>query len=139
MGKKLNKLTFAPLIQAQKKFDRRATIVLGETAKQFFRKNFKLEGFLDKTLSPWAKRKKETSKTLGNRVLQGVSNDLNLSIDRFETNKRRVRIGSRGVIYADRHNRGLDGMRKRKFIGNSSVLEKILLKLIEKELKRANR
>ena len=110
---------------------------LGERAVKFFRANFDLEGFKDQTLSPWQNRK-YTPRGGPKKILQ-VTGALKRSVSRIRTTFSRIEIGTKGVIYAARHNRGLSGMPQRKFIGESQALEKELKERIEEEIENFNK
>lgn len=77
-----------------------------------------------------------------NRAILVKSGDLRRSIRIVSTDWKRVVLGS-DLVYAAVHNDGLQAgrgkgfkMPERRFMGNSKVLDKILLKKIEFEIKR---
>ena len=48
----------------------------------------------------------------------------------------KIEIGSRGVIYAARHNEGLKGMPQREFLGKSKELDKKTKDTIRNEIRK---
>jgi phage gpG-like protein len=127
-------LDLRPLIAEFKK--QRGTLpkVLGNIAVKQFQDNFRSEGFFDKTLSPWKKRKRETRRTRGKKILQNTGR-LRRSIKRLSTTWGRIAVGTRGVNYAEVHNEGLGKMPKRQFIGHGAKLERKIKNRIEKEIR----
>ena len=119
--------------QAKLKAEETLPAKLGNGAVKFFRSNFDREGFLDRSVSKWKRRKYKPRG--GQKKILTVSGRLKRSIRRLQTSWGRIVIGSKDVIYAERHNEGLAGMPKRQFIGESNTLEKALKKRIEKEIR----
>ena len=58
-----------------------------------------------------------------------------MSMSVRSANWRAIRIGSYGIPYAERHNKGLGGMPKRQFVGNSKVLNDKIQRKIKTEIK----
>lgn len=110
--------------------------IVAERARRFFELSFKNEGFTDKSLKKWPKRKRETRETRDEKVLY-IRGYLKRSIRRTKMTPREVRIASVGISYANYHNNGTRKHPVRRFIGNSRVLEKGIQKIIERELKKA--
>ena len=106
---------------------------LGNIAVKFFQDNFRREGFIDNSLTRWQRRKRETRRSRGKKILQNTGR-LRRSIKRLTTTFGRIVIGTRGVPYAEVHNEGLGVMPKREFVGDSAKLEKLLQKRISKEI-----
>lgn len=108
-----------------------------------FLKSFDDEAFSDTTerSDPWARRKTMTKRdrTAGNRNLLVQSGALRGSIVVRRATWNKIVVGSYGIKYASRHNRGLKGMPKRQFIGSSDVMRRkyeiIVKKAIDKALK----
>ncbi len=104
------------------------------------KKAFREQGFTDNALKPWAKRStknradKNTNKS---RAILIDSGNLKRSLRIRKANFREVIVGSYGMSYASRHNRGLKGMPERKFVGRSKVLNDKIEKLVFKEFKKA--
>ena len=135
-------LDLRPLITEFKKQRAKLPAILGNQAVKHFQDNFKREGFLDNTTSPWQARKRETRRSRGKRILQRTGR-LRRSIRRLSTRFGRIEIGTKGVDYAKIHNEGLNGlafgkhpftMPKRQFIGSSETLQEKLKKRIQKEI-----
>lgn len=135
MNKKQNKISLTPIITAQLKAKKVLPIILGERARRFFELSFKKEGFTNESFNPWKKRKRETKRSTGKKILsdKGI---LSNSIRRRHTSFNRTIISSKGIRYANYHNKGTKITPKRQFIGNSKKLEKGLQKLAEYELKK---
>ena len=135
--------------------------IIGVEGKNFIQKNFRNEGFTDSSTEKWQERKTEdrqgrdiTRYRTSRRGKAGNLNKYGSSIkDRailtgFATGgnklrnsfRYRVSIGSSQVTfytykeYAERHNEGLDGMPKRRFMGKSAYLNTQISKKINKEL-----
>lgn len=135
--------------------------IIGVEGKNFIQKNFRDEGFTDSSTEKWQERKTEdrqgrdiTRYRTSRRGKAGNLNKYGSSIkDRailtgFATGgnklrnsfRYRVSIGSSQVTfytykeYAERHNEGLDGMPKRRFMGKSAYLNTQISKKINKEL-----
>lgn len=135
--------------------------IIGVEGKNFIQKNFRDEGFTDSSTEKWQERKTEdrqgrdiTRYRTNRRGKAGNLNKYGSSIkDRailtgFATGgnklrnsfRYRVSIGSSQVTfytykeYAERHNEGLDGMPKRRFMGKSAYLNTQISKKINKEL-----
>lgn len=128
-----NELDLTPLIKLFQQEKKTLPAKLGNGAVKFFRSNFDREGFLDRSVSKWKRRKYRPRG--GQKKILTVSGRLKRSIRRLQTSWGRIVIGSKGVIYAERHNEGLKGMPKRQFIGESATLEKAIKKRIEKEIR----
>ena len=125
-------LDLRPLIAEFKAQRKNLPKVLGNAAVKHFQDNFRREGFLDNSLSKWARRKRETKRSRGKKILQNTGR-LRRSVKRLTTRFGRIEIGTRGVDYATVHNEGLGNMPKRQFIGDSAKLDKLLKKRISKE------
>ena len=137
-----NELDLRPLINDFKTQRKALPAKLGNTAVKFFQDNFRREGFLDNSLTRWQRRKRETRRSRGKKILQNTGR-LRRSIKRLTTTFGRIVIGTRGVDYASIHNEGLNGvafgkypfkMPKREFVGDSATLEKLLKKRISQEI-----
>lgn len=128
-----NELDLRPLIAEFKKQKRHLPAKLGNEAVKHFQNNFRREGFLDNTLSPWRARKKETRRSRGKKILSNTGR-LRRSIRRLTTRFGEIKIGTKGVDYASVHNEGQGRMPRRQFIGRSAMLERKLKKRIQKEI-----
>ncbi len=126
-------LDLRPLINDFKTQRKALPAKLGNIAVKFFQDNFRREGFLDNSLTRWQRRKRETRRSRGKKILQNTGR-LRRSIKRLSTTFGRIAIGTRGVPYAEVHNEGLGVMPKREFVGDSATLEKLLQQRISKEI-----
>lgn len=100
---------------------------------------FRNQGFTDKTLDPWKSRKRPNKADRNNPRTRAIlidSGALRRSLMKKKATFREIRIGSYGIPYASRHNRGLHGMPQRQFIGHSAKLNKKLSNSITKEIKK---
>jgi len=143
---KKNKLS-PQLEAAQKKFKANAKIILAQAANEavnHFKANFKLGGFMDRSLEKWKPRKNNKDKGRGILIGKG-SGRLKRSIKRSSLSATRTIIGVSGTPtkYASVHNFGLRAgrgkgfiMPKRQFMGESKVLSKKISRLIERRLKK---
>lgn len=145
MAKKLS----PQLIAAKKRLKQEQKKVLArsaETAVQFFKHNItRHQGFLDTRVKKWPKRKKNTDP--GRNILVGKGGGAKLwkSISRSRLSAKRAVIGIKGPpnVYASVHNFGLRAgrgkgfiMPKRQFMGESKVLNRKIVRLIKKHLKK---
>ena len=124
-----------------KKLNRTLPKRIGNIALNHFLKSFDREAFSDGSISsdPWAKRKSKTKrdKTAGRRQLLIQSGALKRSIKVSPgASFKKIAVGSYGIVYASRHNRGLKGMPKRQFIGKSKILNKRIKFVINQEMKK---
>lgn len=103
---------------------------LARTAENFFKDNFRKQGFLDESLEAWAKRAK--NKDAGRAILVKTG-FLRRSIKAVKVTDNHIRIQS-NAKYATYHNEGI-GHKKRKFVGVSSQLNKLSKEVIKKALK----
>tara|TARA_R110000751_G_scaffold49596_1_gene110309 strand:+ start:2591 stop:3007 length:417 start_codon:yes stop_codon:yes gene_type:complete len=126
-------LDLRPLINDFKTQRKALPAKLGNIAVKFFQDNFRSEGFVDNSLTRWQRRKRETRRSRGKKILQNTGR-LRRSIKRLTTTFGRIVIGTRGVPYAEVHNEGLGNMPKREFVGDSAKLEKLLQQRISKEI-----
>lgn len=128
-----NELDLRPLMNAFKKSSKKLPKVLGNAAVKHFQDNFRAEGFVDQSVDKWVRRKRETKRSRGKKILQNTGR-LRRSIKRLSTTFGRIVVGTRGVDYANIHNEGLGSMPKRQFVGNSKKLERKLKSRISKEI-----
>jgi phage gpG-like protein len=99
-----NKLDLDPLVKALQKQKKTLPIKVGEDAVRFFRRSFRNEGFTDRTLKKWKDRKYPARG--GAKTILKVSGALMRSIKRLSTSFGSIKIGTRGVTYAQIHNEG---------------------------------
>ena len=150
MAKKLS----PQLIAARKRLkaeQKKTLTVAAEMAVQFFQDNFsEHQGFLDSRVKKWKPRKKEDKTFKKNKTKRGIligtgGGTLWKAISRTHLNSKRTVIGIRGSanVYASVHNFGLRAgrgkgfkMPKRKFMGESRVLNRKIVRLIKKRVKK---
>ena len=131
MPKKINVRKFIKRFQMEK---RRLPTEIGNMALNHFIGSWRNLGFTGASLQKWAPRKKATRKNMG-RALLVQTGHLRMSMAVRSANWRAIRIGSYGIPYAERHNKGLGGMPKRQFVGNSKVLNDKIQRKIKTEIK----
>lgn len=131
---------------AFRKETKKILVLAAEEAVQFFQENITgRQGFLDRSVKKWPKRKKNVDP--GRNVLVGKGGGAKLykSISRTGLSAKRVVIGIKGPpkVYASVHNFGLRAgrgngfiMPKRQFMGESRVLNKKISRLIKKRIKK---
>lgn len=128
---------------------------LGNKSAEFFRRSWLREGWLDRTLDKWKKRKHDNPKNRGRKILS-QSGELRASIRIMSADRHSVVIGS-NLPYAAIHNYGESGtatvrshtrrtpsggtttvrshtrafgMPQRQFMGDSEALDQIIGKQI---------
>lgn len=106
---------------------------VGIIAKGHFQANFKKQGFDNRTVENWQKRK--NNKDSGRAILV-KSGDLRRSIRVSRADFNRITITS-DLHYAKYHNDGTDRLPQRKFIGDSENLIKKIKEKITIEIKNA--
>jgi phage gpG-like protein len=131
---------------AFRKETKKILVLAAEEAVQFFQENITgRQGFLDRSVKKWPKRKKNVDP--GRNVLVGKGGGAKLykSISRTGLSAKRVVIGIKGPpkVYASVHNFGLRAgrgngfiMPKRQFMGESRVLNKKISRLIKRRIKK---
>jgi phage gpG-like protein len=143
----LNNRLFPQLEADRKKFEadvRQILILAGNLAVTHFEDNFQKQGFVDKSVDPWKPRKVVDS---GRGILigKGGGEKLSNSIARTLLGRTSITIGIKGNPnkYASVHNFGLRAgrgsgfiMPQRKFMGESEVLNKKIIRLINKRIKK---
>ena len=138
MAKKFN---FEKKIKDFQKFERTVPKRVGNVAKNHFLESFDNEGFSDGSIKsdPWDERKSKTKRdqVAKRRQLLIQSGALKRSI-KVASNPtfKKIAVGSYGIKYAERHNKGLKGMPKRQFVGKSKILDRKIRNLISKEIKK---
>jgi len=145
---KRNKLT--PQLKADqlaaRKEVKKILVLAAEEAIQFFQENFTgRQGFLDRSVEKWDKRKYNTDPGRGILIGKGGGSKLYKSIARTSLSAKKVVIGIKGPanVYASVHNFGLRAgrgkgfiMPKRQFMGESKTLNKKIVRLIERRIKK---
>jgi phage gpG-like protein len=130
-----NKLSFKEVMAKMETLKLELPRVLSNDTQRFFTQSFDKQGFTDKSLEPWAKRKKPKKTDEGRAILvqsgrlrRAVANSARgVSFDKIDFIV--------DVPYAEIHNDGgLMGkggtMPKRQFMGESAELTKRLIKKI---------
>lgn len=136
------KFDFNKKINDFKKLERTLPKRVGNVAKNFFLESFDREAFSDQSFGDmaWKKRKTSTKRDRSTGLKRGLliqSGALKRSIKvKPGASFNYIAVGSYGIIYAQRHNRGLKGMPKRQFIGKSRILNKRIKFIISQELKK---
>lgn len=113
--------------------------VIGKMAQKHFRDSFRKGGFTDKAFEQWEPRRKRLSRTRTSDTLKERANLIKSGALRRATvlksaSFKRIKLGTAGIKYANRHNLGLKGMPQRQFVGDSFVLEKRIKRRLEKEI-----
>lgn len=107
-------------------------------------KNFKAEGFIDRSVKKWKPRKRP-DKNPKKRAILVKSGRLKRSIRRLSVSAKRVTVGAKGkaAVYAGVHNHGLKAgrgagftMPKRQFLGPSHQIDKKVVQLLKKKIKK---
>ena len=104
MPKKSNNLDLRPLMANFRKAKKTLPPKLGNGAVKFFRENFRREGFLDRGVEKWKDRKYPARGR--QKGLLKVSGQLFRGIKRLQTSFDYIKIGVKGVPYAEIHNTG---------------------------------
>lgn len=130
--------TFNKAVKEFKKQKRTLPRVIGNMVLNHQKQAFRRQGFTDRTLDPWVKRKTKDRSDRRNKRSRAIlvkSGALRRSLRVKRATFANIRVGSYGIIYSRPHNRGVDPQPKRQFIGQSRVLSKKIEKRIDKELK----
>tara|TARA_R110000796_G_scaffold73842_1_gene165854 strand:- start:1032 stop:1481 length:450 start_codon:yes stop_codon:yes gene_type:complete len=131
--------------KAFKKEIKKILVIASNEAVNFFQDNFRRQGFLNRSLKPWKKRKHNTDPGRGVLIGKGGGEKLFDSISRTGLKAKSVTIGIKGnpQKYASVHNFGLRSgrgkgfiMPKRQFMGESVVLNKKISRLIQRRIKK---
>lgn len=118
--------------------------VMGVEAKNFYQKSFEKQGFTDRVLEKWKKRKPRMRGGINidaGRAILVKSGDLRRSIRVISKTLTTVTVGS-NLKYAPVHNLGLRAgrgrgfkMPKRQFMGESKKLDAIIRRKIQLAIK----
>ena len=133
---------FKQKIKEVKRVQRNIPIKIGNIAKNHFLDSFKKEGFVDKTLDKWEKRKfknRSDKNNRGRRALLVDKGHLRRSLKVGRAAFSRIEVGSYGIRYAVFHNKGTNNIPKRQFIGNSRVMNQKIRDKIKSEIKKTLR
>jgi phage gpG-like protein len=122
------------LKEAQKKAQqeiRAMVIVMGNDALNHFEQSFRNEGFTDEALVKWKPRKKRER---AGRAILTKTGRLRRSLKKLKYGNYAIKITS-NVVYANRHNEGLNRMPVRQFVGYSAVLNRKLIAKFDSKIK----
>jgi len=110
-------------------------LIIANDAKNHFQKGFRQDGGqTDK--GKWRPRKHNPKGKRRGILIGRKGGRLWRSIGVIGATFSRIEVGSRGIIYAARHNEGLDGMPQREFLGKSKVLDAKTKETIRKEIRK---
>lgn len=119
-------------------------LLIGNEAKNHFVEGFREGGHMtDASASGWAlrttKNKSDRRNPNRNRAILVESGHLRRAVKLIEYKFERIVIGTRGIIYANRHNEGETDrlgrkMPKREFIGQSAKLDVKIIKLLRNKI-----
>lgn len=122
-----------------KRLKKRTVKKIGKRAENFYKDNFRRQGFLDSKVNKWKRRKGNTDP---GRAILVKSGTLRNSIRNTRNTDKRATIQTEGVKYAYIHNFGGKAGRKRRakipqrrFIGKSKKLDKEIRNIIKDEFK----
>ena len=115
----MTRINWRAKFTALKKANSDALDLYANSYENHFRKAFRDGGFTDKSLDPWQQRKAKEKGLV--RAILVKSGNLRNSITTKRYNDKRG-VGSYGIPYASRHNRGLSGMPQRQFVGKSEMV-----------------
>jgi len=146
---RVNKKLSPELLAAAERFkkeSKKILVIAAEHAVQFFQENITgRQGFLDRSVEKWPKRKKNIDPGRNILVGKGGGAKLYKSISRTGLTSKRVIIGIKGEpkAYASVHNFGLKSgrgkgfmMPKRQFMGESKTLNKKIVRLIRERIQK---
>ena len=123
------------LIRASKEIPDKALRVIGVEGKKFIEKNFRDQGFTDTSTTKWEERKHETSESRAILVGFNTGGDKLKNSFKYSVSKGNNTVAFRTYKpYAARHNEGLNGMKKRQFMGKSAYLNRQIADKIKREL-----
>ena len=109
-------------------------IKVGIIAKRHFLASFRKQGWVDQSLRKWKPRKRQ-DKDKRRRAILVLSGAMRASIRVRQARFSAIRVGSYGIKYARRHNRGINNMPQRQFIGPSKQMTKKIKAMVRKEIK----
>ena len=129
---------FEEKIKEIQKLEKTLPKVIGNMAKNHYLKGFRDGGFTDRTLDPWAKRKRPNKADRRNsrsRALLVDKGHLRRSIRVVRATWGRIEVGSTGIPYAGYHNKGSGKLPRRQFVGRSKVLNDKIIRIIQTKIK----
>lgn len=140
-------------IRAIKRMESDLGRTIATDAKNHFKGSFRKQGFTDRSLEKWAKRKRQTARDRrrvsrlkargktprfpGGRAILVEFGAMRRSVRIHRANFKLVRVGSIGIPYSGFHNRGERGFKPiRRFVGKSHVLNRKIRRRITTATKR---
>lgn len=114
------------------------TIIKNESLSHF-RQSFQNEGFTDETLDPWpdiTEKTKERKRRRNGSLPPILTDTGDLSRSLTGTIEGNDVVISSDLPYAERHNQGLQGMKKRQFMGASRQLERRITRQLDNSFTR---
>ena len=137
MIRQIGKFEFKENLRDFKQFERVIPEKIAVNTVNHFQEGFRKGGYqTDDSLSGWEKRKSGARRV--GRALLVDSGDLWKDIKKRIVKFSLIVVGTSSFTsnYADRHNRGLSGMTKREFVGDSKKLEKSNQDIVEKGMNK---
>lgn len=125
---KKNGIRFKKKVAAIKKFKKSAPKIIAKNSLNWYLLGFRKGGYqTDDSSNGWQKRKQKTKRNRG-RALLVDTGALRRSLQVLTANFNKIKIGTRRIAYANRHNKGITDrlgreMPKREFIGKSKKLD----------------
>jgi len=110
-------------------------VVIANQSKNHFSKGFQQDGGqTDKGF--WQKRKKDPKGGRRGILIGRKGGRLWKALKVVSSTFSKIEIAVTGIVYAERHNEGLDGMPQREFLGQSRVLDSKNRKIIVATLRK---
>lgn len=135
-----NKIDFDRLNGNLDRMARDLPRMLGVEMLNHTKQAFRAQGFTGSSFSAWQRRKTQNRadrRTNKQRAILVDSGNLRRSLRVRKATFKETAVGAYGVPYASVHNRGLNGMPKRQFVGRSKVLNKKLERIVMREFRKA--
>lgn len=124
------------------KIKSRVPVIIANQVEKHILKSWDDEAFSDGSpkSNPWEKRKVDPPGARRGILIGKGTGILRGSIQAKSKTWRKIEVGSYGIEYAKYHNRGIPGrLPKRQFIGESTILRRKILKIINVEFKKLKR
>ena len=137
MIRQIGKYEFKDNLKGFEIFKKKVPNLLAVNSVNHFQEGFRKGGFqTDDSLSGWQKRQSGTRRQSRAILVDAgiLWRDIKKKIAKFSL----IVVGTSAITnaYADRHNRGLSGMLKREFIGDSKKLTESNLKIVEDNMNK---
>lgn len=111
--------------------------LVANEAKTHYVRGFRTGGKqTDASIGGWAPRKKK-SRNKTRRAILVRTGQLFGDVDVRSASMKRIILGTHSTNYASYHNEGTENMPKREFLGPSRKLDVKLMRIINKEFKKA--